>query len=51
MTNKELEHLFQETAIVYGALAMVHRPNDGIEKLVSAGLMETWYFVADEDDK
>lgn len=50
MTNKELEEYFRETAIMYGLLNMICRQDEGSEKLLYMGLMETWYYVDDEED-
>ncbi len=51
MTNKQLEDLYQETAIVFGTLNMICKRLYAEEKLLYMGLMETYDFVADENDK
>ena len=48
MTSDELEEYFRDTAIVYGTLNMVRKQDDGSEKLLYVGLMETWYFTSDD---
>lgn len=48
MTNKELEKYFHDTATTYGILNMIYKKDEGSEKLLYMGLMETWYFTSDE---
>lgn len=50
MTNKDLEHMHYETAVVFGTLSMICKRLYAEEKLLYMGLMETYWFVADEDD-
>jgi len=51
MTSDRLEEYFRDTAIVYGALNMICKQDEGSEKLLYIGLLETWYFTTDEDDR
>lgn len=51
MTSDRLEEYFRNTAIVYGALNMICKQDEGSEKLLYMGLLETWYFTTDEDDR
>lgn len=51
MTNDQLEEYFHDTATVYGTLDMVRKQDEGSEKLLYMGLLETWYFTIDEDDR
>lgn len=51
MTNDSLEEYFRDTATVYGTLNMVCKQDEGSEKLLYMGLLETWYFTGDVDDR
>jgi len=51
MTSDQLEEYFYNTATVYGTLNMVCKQDEGSEKLLYMGLLETWYFTIDEDDR
>ncbi|KKN07888.1 hypothetical protein LCGC14_1062230 [marine sediment metagenome] len=50
MTDKDLEYMYYETAVVFGTLNMICKRLYAEEKLLYMGLMETYSFVADEDD-
>lgn len=47
MTSDQLEVYFRDTATVYGTLNMIYKQDEGSEKLLYMGLMETWYFTSE----
>ena len=51
MTVKELEELYQETATTFGILNVICSRLYPEEKLLYMGLMETYHFIVDEDDR
>lgn len=51
MINEDLEHMYHETAVVFGTLNMICKRLYAEEKLLYMGLMETYGFVVGENDK